>query len=133
MATKKVKKVIVKTNSTAPSRTVRKVKRVKKPVTSVNKNRDNTSSETGEPKKTLVDIILGRPASGENADENAQAKKALGYTQDVVPVEDISYQMIKTKDNRFIRIMEVEPSNYEQLDNGDVCTPVQDMPREGSV
>ena len=117
MATKKVKKVIVKTNGTVPSGTVRKVKRVKKPVTSVNKNRDKTPSETDEPKKTLVDFILGRPASGGNADENAQAKKALGYTQDVVPVEDISYQMIKTKDNRFIRIMEVEPSNYEQLDN----------------
>lgn len=116
MAKKKVKKIVVKTGTAAPAGTVRRVKRVKRPTDSTKKQQELLPEGKEKPKKTLVDVILGRQTSGGDK-EDVSGLKAPGYTQDVVPVEDISYQMIKTTDNRYIRIMEVDPSNYEQVDN----------------
>ena len=42
--------------------------------------------------------------------EHAVSKKQ--FTQDWVPVKDINYEMIETKDGRYVRILEITPINF---------------------
>lgn len=40
-------------------------------------------------------------------------KKSQGYTQDILPFKDITYGMIVTKDNQYVKVLEIEPVNFD--------------------
>ena len=37
----------------------------------------------------------------------------MGYTQDILPFKDITYGMVVTRDNRYVKILEIEPVNFD--------------------
>lgn len=62
--------------------------------------------------------MLFRKSSAESknsADKEKQAKAARNNTQDLVPLKAITRGMICLTDGRYLRVLEIEPTNYYQL------------------
>ena len=62
---------------------------------------------------------------------------SLPYTQKIVPIEEIKNGIIKTKDNRYVKILEIQPtSNYDMMSEQDstlVLLGFQGLNRVGPV
>lgn len=62
--------------------------------------------------------ILSKPSEKKSEkSDNAEIKKKVNYTQDLIPIKRIIGGMVHTLDNRYVKILEIEPIYYNTLTN----------------